>query len=136
MHQCCSALQCVAKRSKRLNIGMSCMCMTYEMTMMCSVFCNILQHTAKHRNAPHHTAIHCNTLRHTATHCNTLRHTATLVLGFSYDYHGSNTYTVALPAQCRVVRVVVCCSMLQCVVYCCSVLQCVGFALPAQCSAV
>ena len=42
-----------------------------------SRLCNVLQHTAAHRNTLQHTAAHCNTLQHTATHCNTLQYTAT-----------------------------------------------------------
>jgi len=38
------------------------------------IYCNTLQHTAKHCNTRHHTATHGNTLRHTTTHCNTLQH--------------------------------------------------------------
>ena len=55
--------------------------------------CNILRHTATHRNALHYTETHCNTRQYTRTHCNTLQRTATHCNTVQHLYIMSQTYT-------------------------------------------
>jgi len=84
------------------------------------------------------TTPHCNTLQHTATHCNTLQHTATAtrpsVLGAeglvpiiqaasTSNLLQRDVTDALIVLSAQVMRVAVCCSMLQCVALCCSVLQ-------------